>query len=242
MSRHPSAWQGLALAVLILPLPLLAQTAPAVEGRHYSLGPFERLELGGAAQVRLVQGERDQVFVAGDARTQEAVELELRGDKLSIRSSGSWKFWNMPKLQIDIQMRQLRQLSLSGASDLVAAGPFRAEQLQISISGAGLARFDELQAEQLRFSISGAGEGRLRGHVHDLQLQVSGKGRLTADELRAQRATISISGIGQAQLWVQQELRVGVSGIGSIEYWGRPELVRRGSSGMSTIKALGDKP
>ncbi|HEX2010437.1 MAG TPA: head GIN domain-containing protein [Roseateles sp.] len=220
-----------------LALPLQAQTG---EGRMYTPGAFERLELSGAANVRLTQGERDQVFIAGDAKTQESVEVDLHGDRLTIRPSGGWKFWSPARLQIDIQMRQLRQLVLSGAGDLHAAGPIRAEQLTLSISGAGQARFDDLQAERLRFVISGAGDGLLKGRVQDLQLQVSGKGKLLADELRAQRANVSISGVGSASLWVQEDLRVGISGVGTVEYWGQPE-VRRSSSGMASVRSLGGK-
>lgn len=232
-------WQHYCMSLMAM-APLLA-AAQAPEGRLYTPGPFDRLEVAGSAQVSLSQGERDQVFIAGDANTQDGVEVALSGSRLVIRPAGGWKFWNHTRLQIEVQMRNLAQLNISGASDLRAAGPIRAENLTIRISGAGQARFDDLAVNALRFDIDGAGDGLLAGQVGELSLRVTGKGRLLAEQLRAARAAVSISGIGNATLWVTENLRVSVSGIGNIEYWGLPQVDRRSSSGMATIKALGDK-
>lgn len=228
--------QGMPVAPAAPPAP----PAPAQQGQLYTPGDFDRIEVAGAAHVRLLQGERDQVFIAGGPEVQKGVELELVRDRLVIRPAGGWKFWSPARLQIDVLMRQLSQLLISGSSEVHAPGPLRVERLAVNISGAGLARFDDLHAEQLRFVVSGAGDGQLRGQVGDLQLQVSGKGKLLADQLQATRATVGISGIGSAQLWVSEELRINVSGVGTVEYWGRPE-VRRSTSGIATIKALGER-
>lgn len=222
------------------PTPPTPWPPAATEGQLYTPGDFARLEVAGAAHVRLLQGERDQVFIAGGPEVQRSVELELRKDRLVIRPAGGWKFWSPARLQIDVAMRQLSQLVISGSSDVRAPGPLRAERLAVQISGAGQVRFDELQAEQLRFIVSGAGDGQLGGQVHDLQLQISGKGKLLADQLRTARATVAISGIGTARLWVSDQLQVNVSGVGTVEYWGQPE-VQRQSSGFASVKALGEK-
>lgn len=233
------AWQGLTLLLGgLLALPALAQQ---VQGRSYAPGPFQRLEISGAADVRLLQGERDEVFVAGDENVQKSVELELRGNRLEIQPSGGWKFWRSSRLQLEVTVRQLEQLELSGASDLHAPGPFRAGRLSIGISGSGLARFDDLRADSLRFAVSGAGDGQLRGQVRSLALQVSGKGKLLAEQLRSETASVAISGVGQANLWVTRSLSINVSGVGTVDYWGSPQ-VSRASSGMATVNARGETP
>ena len=216
-----------------------AQT-PAPEGRLYTPGPFDRLDVAGSAQVKLSQGERDQVFIVGDAEVQKGVTVDLSNNRLSIRPTGGWKFWNTARLQIEVQMRQLSQLILSGASDLHAPDKIRSERLSVSISGAGLARFDDLLVNHLRFDISGAGDGQLSGQVGDMALSVSGKGKVQAEQLRAASALVSISGIGNANVWVTDTLRVSISGVGSVDYWGQPE-VRRSTSGLASITARGDK-
>ncbi len=238
-----AGWLGLAglLAALASPTQAQPPTGPAAEGRTYSASrPFERVELAGSANVRLFQGDRDQVFVLGDAEAQKAIELDFSGDRLQIRSVDGWKMWRSQKPTVDVTLRKLSQLFLSGAGDLHAPGPMRTEQLQISISGAGAARFDDLVCDRLAFGISGAGEGRISGQVNDMTLRISGKGRLQADNLQAAKASISISGIGGAEVWATEVLRLSVSGFGQIDYWGHPE-VSRSTSGIAKINARGDK-
>jgi hypothetical protein len=221
---------------------LLATTgvAPAAEGRLYTPGAFDRLEVDGTAQVRLSQGDRDQIFVAGDEDAQRSVDMQLHDNRLVLQPGGAWKFWKKGRIQVEVQMRQLREITLSGASDIQVVGPVKSERLGVSISGAGTLRFDNLNAQALRFDISGAGDAQLAGQVGELALNVSGKGKLIAEQLRAARAQVEISGVANAQLWVTDRLTVSIAGVGSVDYWGRPE-VTRSTSGLGSVHSLGDK-
>lgn len=218
----------------------LATSALAQEGRMYTPGPFDRLNLLGIARVELTQGDKDQVFVVGNDAAQRTVRLSLSGGQLQVRAEDGWKFWNQDPLQLKIQMRQIKELGISGASDVVAPLPIKSDALDVHISGQGNVRMTELSANLLKFGISGAGSGDLAGNVAELQLRVSGKGKLQADKLKATRAGVQISGVGNADIWVTDELRVMVSGIGSVNYWGKP-LLKRTVSGIAEVSAKGDK-
>ncbi|MGY4830517.1 head GIN domain-containing protein [Sphaerotilaceae bacterium SBD11-9] len=212
----------------------------APESRVYAPGPFERLEVDGSAEITLVQADRDQVIVPGGDDVQQLVEIRLSGNRLRINPGGGWKFWNSARLQIEVQMRQPTHVILSGNSDLHAAGPIKGEELLVGISGAGLARFDELNVGRLRLDISGAGDAQLAGQVDNMSLSVSGKGKVLAEPLRVRSASVTISGVGNASLWVTESLRVSVSGVGSVDYWGQPS-VKRAISGVGNVTARGDK-
>lgn len=222
------------------PAPPATPAAPAEPGKLYAPGAFDRLELSGAARVLLTQGERDQAFVVGDADALKGVEVELADRQLVVRSTGGWKFWHNQKVFVKVEMRELRQLSVSGASDVQVPGPLKCEQLKLSISGAGVVRLDQLQARQLTFGISGAGEGQFGGRVDEMAVQISGKGKVVADRLQAQKARVGVSGIGNVVLWVTDDLSAHVSGIGSVDYFGSPQ-VQRSVSGMGSISAKGEK-
>lgn len=217
-----------------------AQSTSPAEGRLYSPGSFERLEVSGNAVVKLLQGERDVVLVQGNEAAQRSVELVLNGDQLQVRPVGEWKFWTRERPHIEVTMRKLTQLVLSGACELQAPEPLRVHRLWISVSGAGSVQLDELTADHLGFSISGAGEGVVRGQASELSLQVAGKGRLDAEQLQTQRAQVAISGIGEARVWAIEQLRVSVAGFGSVDYWGSPQ-VRFSRAGFASLTAHGDK-
>ncbi len=215
---------------------------PQGEGKVYAPGPFDSVVVDGSGQVRLVQGDRDEVFVLGDENAQEGVDIRLAGGRMKIDLPGSWKFWNNGSgAQVEVRVRHLSRLTLSGANDVLAPGPISGDQLTISMAGSGLVRFDQLQVGRLNFDVSGAGEGQLAGKVDQLKLSVSGKGKIGAEQLRASSADVSISGVGNAQLWTTSDLRVQISGAGHIEYWGQP-TVKKSISGFGSVDARGAKP
>lgn len=236
MSRRTA----IVVALLAL-LPAGAYAQPAPEGRQYMPGHFDAIEISGAAAVRFTQGSEDQVFIEGDDEVQKSVTVEVRGSTLHIRPSGGWKFWNSRRVQIAISARELRRVSISGAADLVALQPVQAQRLDVSISGAGLARFDQLRADSMRFHVSGAGDGQMAGRVGELSVSVSGRSEFRGENLQCERAAVAVSGIGDVKVWVTQALAVAVSGVGTVDYWGTPQVVKRSSSGIARINERGAK-
>jgi Putative auto-transporter adhesin, head GIN domain len=142
---------------------------------------------------------------------------------------------------VRVQMRDLKELDVSGAVDFVAGGAVNVKSLRVDISGAGVARFDRLQADMLRFSVSGSGDGHFSGSANELNVSISGRSDFFGENLLTRTARVSISGLGKAHVWTVGELSTSVSGIGTIDYWGNPKVQKR-SSGVSTFNDRGAKP
>jgi hypothetical protein len=227
---------AIGLALLACMAPSLAQQA---EGRTYTPGAFDAIEISGSASVHFTQGPADQVFVAGDAGLQQAIGVEVRNGQLRIKQRGAWKFWDSRKLRIEVTARDLRRVSISGAADFSAATPLRADKLVVSISGAGTARFDQLDVATLDFQVSGSGDGQVAGTAKDLSVRISGRSDLRAEDLKAEHAAVSISGVGDVRVWVRQDLAIAVAGAGKVDYWGAPPNVARNVSGAATITDRG---
>lgn len=232
------------IALCIAHAALLAWAAPAwaqaPEGRNYTPGAFDAIEISGGAIVRFAQGDVDQVFVEGDDATQRAVTLEARDGLLTVHTRGGWKFWKSQRLQLVITARELKRLTISGAADFTAA-PVQARKLSVEISGAGLARFELLKADELRFTVSGSGDGHVAGSVNQLSVSISGRSDFNGENLMSQRAKVAISGLGHAKVWAQQDLAIAISGIGTVDHWGSAN-VKRSTSGLATINDRGARP
>ena len=80
---------------------LVGQSSPTQ--MTYALGSFKRIVLAGAADVRLVQGEVNQLVIEGDAEVQKRVEVDLNGGSLRIEPAGGWKFWNSRRTLVLMQ-------------------------------------------------------------------------------------------------------------------------------------------
>jgi len=215
--------------------------ALAQQTKVFTPGPFDSVNVSGSVRIELTQGDTDQVTVIGDHDAQRSVHLDVSGNELNIQTHGGWKFWNRDQVEMKVQMRSIKGVNISGASDIVAIKPIVADSLDINISGKGEVRFSNLSAKQLDFEISGAGSGIMGGKVDKLIVNVSGAGKIAADNLRAGQADINISGAGSTDLWVTDELSINVSGVGSVSYWGRPKLSRKVSA-LARMNALGPKP
>ncbi|MBC5764606.1 head GIN domain-containing protein [Ramlibacter albus] len=229
---------------LLLLLAALSAAAAHAQPSQQTLtpGPFDRLSISGNARVDLTQGPRDEVTIVGEDGVRAKVQLHLsKSGRLDISTEDDWKFWNREPVQLRVQMREISRLTISGASDIAARGPIRADNLRVDISGAGEVKLAQVNAKQLRFNISGAGEGVLGGGaVDELQLHMSGKGKVTADKMKAVQGTVVISGVGNADVWVTDDLRVVVSGVGQVNYWGQPKI-RQEISAIGSVNAKGNK-
>lgn len=230
-------WAVALLAAVLSP----AAHATPPEGKLYSLDAFDRVDVSGSAVIRYTQGPRNEVFVEGDEEAQKAVTVELHNGQLNIRPAGAWKFWNKERTQLTVTSTELTRLSLSGAADWLALEPTTARRLSVSISGAGLARFDQLRAGALSFSVSGAGDGQVTGAVDELNISISGKSNFRGENLQSQRTRVVVSGIGDVKVWAIQDLSITVSGVGTVDYWG-PANVSRRTSGVARINDRGAKP
>jgi hypothetical protein len=212
-----------------------------VEGRTYTPGPFDSIEISGSADVRFTQGPSDLVIVRGDDEVQRAIVLEVDHGKLRIDQGGAWRFWDPNRVRIEVQARELARVSISGAGDFVAPAPVRADTLTVSISGAGSARFARLDAQKVLFGIAGKGDGQVAGTTKELIVKISGHGEFRGENLRADLCEVQVSGVGNARIWSVEQLRVAVAGVGKIDYWGTPQVHRR-ISGAATINERGAKP
>jgi hypothetical protein len=169
------------------------------------------------------------------------VQLAVTRGELQIATHGGWKFWNRDPVEMKVQMRSIKGLNISGASDIIASRPLVCDSLDVNISGKGEVRLGNLTARQLDFEISGAGAGEVAGKVDKLIVNVSGAGKIMADKLRAATADVNISGAGSTDLWVTDELNVTVAGVGAVSYWGQPKVTQKVSA-LARMNALGPKP
>jgi Putative auto-transporter adhesin, head GIN domain len=217
-----------------------AALAQAPASKTYTLGSFDSIDISGSASVRFAQGAVDQITVDGGDGTLKSIDMDVQGGRLSIHSSGAWKFWRSRQVQLSITARQLRRLAISCAGSFHAPAAVNADQLSVGISGSGSVRFDQLKAEALKFSISGAGDGAIGGQVRELGLSIAGKGTFNGEPLASERARVSISGVGDVMVWATRELSISVAGVGSVDYWGSPQ-VKRSVSGSADITHRGEK-
>jgi hypothetical protein len=207
--------------------------------QHHALAPFHELEIGGAADVILVQGGVEAIDVDPARRT--VVEATVADGRLLIRARDRRRWWNrlfgrrtIEQSTITVHLRTLDKLALTGNVKVTVAG-LKTDKLRIGASGGATLTIGDLQATTLRVDGSGALKADVAGRVDDEHVSISGAGTYRAERLLATDATVSVSGVGNVVVNAERKLRASISGAGLIEYVGNPEVIEQ-VSGIGRVR------
>lgn len=217
----------------------VASGARAAASEHYPLAPFHDVEIGGTADVMLVQGGAEAIDVEAGART--VVDATVTDGRLVIHARDRRRWWNRllgrratESPSITVHLRTLDKLALTG-NVRVSAPKLETKVLRIGASGGANLTIDDLQATSLRVDGSGALKAEIAGRVEDEHVSISGAVNYRAERLRATNATVSVSGVANVVVHAERTLRASISGAGLIEYVGDPEVIEH-VSGMGRVK------
>jgi hypothetical protein len=215
---------GLAPAVATSKSDTVTAEAPPV-------GPFDRVDISGQAELVLVQGDREAVTVEAAPKSQTRVRVRSREGRLTIDvgESTSWMSWfgsSGRQPTITVHFKTLEALKMSGAIK-VTSNAIASPTLRVSAAGAASIKVDVLKVDSLRFSGSGAVKGEFAGSATDQEISISGAGAYRAPKLASQTASVSVSGAGKVIVNAQKKLDASISGAGAIEYFGDPVVTQR---------------
>ncbi len=249
MPRNSLPWLILATVFVAAALAWLSLTRgggvgggerQATTSESQALPPFHSIEIGGAANVTLVQGDTESIVIVAPAHG-VTVTADVADGRLVIGSRDRRRWWhrafahgNLQPANVTIRFRTLDNLALAGTVKLNAPR-LTTTALRIAASGGSTLAIDDLQASSLRVSGSGALHADLAGSVDDETVSISGAGAYRAERLHAVHATVSVSGVGNVVLHAEKTLRASISGAGVIEYVGDPQVTEH-VSGIGRVK------
>jgi hypothetical protein len=218
-----------------------AGTRPVVS-EHRALAPFHEIEIGGAAEITLLQGDSESIDVQAPGRGVR-VDAEVSKGRLLVTARDRRRWWSglfgrhaAPAAVVTVRFRTLDAVALTGNVRLIVPR-LATPTLRIIASGGSTLSIDDIRATSLRVSGSGALQADMAGQVEQEHISISGAGSYRADRLHAMDATVSVSGVGNVLLHAERTLRASISGAGSIEYVGDPEVTRH-VSGIGRVRRL----
>ena len=208
--------------------------------RVTAVEPFNRLELRGAAQVRIEQvdaGQEARVELSGVDGVLEQVEVEV-ADRTLVIAIDDDAIDDRTDLAIAITTpAPLTKIVSSGSFEVAALGLRGGGELTIEERGAGSYHVDDLDVDELVVHSRGAAEFSIAGVVRRQAINMAGAGAYDAEALRSAVAEIRITGAGSATVYATETLDVTIAGAGAVRYAGDPE-VRQRIYGAGAIKQL----
>jgi phage shock protein PspC (stress-responsive transcriptional regulator) len=216
---------------------------------HYGTGrktlssgdDFDEIEVSGLFRVVVRQGDGFKAEAAGRSGDLDDVRLEVRGDRLLIRSrrnSGLFSALggNRNSILVTVTLPRLKRLELSAACQADVSG-FRDEDLRVNASSAASARLN-VNVPHLEIDLSSAAHAELSGTATELSVDGSSASSLEALGLRATKASVDLSSGSEAKVHATDELKVDLSSGSQVKYAGSPGRIEKDLNSGSSLEQV----
>jgi hypothetical protein len=199
------------------------------------VGSFSAIDIGGAFQVVLTQGNQEKLVLEADADEMQEIITEKVGSKLKIYNKSGWR-GNFHNITIYLTFVNLDDISFSGAVEVKSQSPLTFEDLDLDVSGAAEITMD-LNAGSIRAEFSGASEVEFTGKCERGTFELSGATELYAAGFQFTNLEIELSGASDAEVFATGDLDIDASGASSVKHKGGAKL-RVNTSGSSSIREM----
>jgi len=196
---------------------------------------FNGIEVSGAFDIVLKQGETQEVIVEADANLLPLIRTEVTGSILHIDTKKP--IHHVTVMRVYVTVKDLNMIDVSGAVDIHTDGRLNVPELSIDASGASDSKL-ELGVQKLKLDCSGASKMRFSGFATNLEMDLSGASDIFGYDLLTENCSIEISGAGNAQLNVSKIISAEISGAGSVKYKGSPSEIDQSVSGAGSIRKV----
>jgi hypothetical protein len=200
-----------------------------------AVGSFSAIDIGGAFEVVLTQGNQEKLVVEADADELADIVTETVGSKLKVYTRSGWR-GNFHNITIYLTFVNLEDINFSGAVEVQSQSPLTFENLDLDVSGAAEITMD-LTATRIDAEFSGASEVEFTGKAGRGIFELSGASELYAAGLEFETLEIEVSGASNAEVFATGELDIDASGASSVKHKGGAKL-RVNTSGSSSIREM----
>lgn len=211
------------ILTIVISNPIRAQIKGSGEitKRTLQLEEFDAVEVGGAQEAILINGDDYTVVIETNNNLHEYISYEIYNKQLRFKYN---KIKNYDKMKFYITAPVFTKITVSGASELYTPETIKGDHLRIKASGASEAKLN-LDYASLITKVSGASELKLRGKVTSHVAEASGASEIKAGDLKTQSTVISGSGASDCFVNAESSLTYTVSGGSSIKYAEKPKTI-----------------
>ena len=202
--------------------------------QEFDLRDFDSVQVSSTFDVEIRAAARFSVIVEADDNVFDVLEIRVDGRVLILRTDEGTSLRNAT-LRGVVTLPELRVLSVSGASKVVAQGFDGRIDRRLEVSGASAVQA-RMAGADLRAVVSGASDLFMTGAAADVVLRASGASGIAAQELRAETGEVSASGASRVIANIRREIRaITASGASNVTFLGDPRVREIDSSGASTV-------
>lgn len=199
---------------------LLSTTLIIAQQREVrNVGNFTKISFRFPGKLYLKQGSPQKVELEGEKNVLQEVETDVEGNRLIIGKEDKWFNWNSgdDKITVYVTMPDIEGVSVSGSGDIIGQSKFKADDLDLNVSGSGSLSMDVDASGDIEADVSGSGDINLKGKCKSFNSDVSGSGKVVLFATIDNSASFGVSGSGKIEARGSAEnVKTNVSGSGKV--------------------------
>ncbi len=209
-----------------------------VKSTEHTVSAFKNVEVSGAIDLFVAQGETKPVKIETDENLLQYIEVVQEGDLIKVKSKEGYNLRPTNKIRVYVTSPVYNDIDVSGASNITGQTKIvNKERMSLDVSGAGDINMD-LDAPEVKAEVSGAGSVNLKGQTKTFELSLTGAAKAHCYELMSENTKVDISGAGEADVFASVKLDADVSGAGNVTYKGGTTNVTQQVSGAGSVKKV----
>jgi hypothetical protein len=206
-----------------------------IKTEQRNVSAFDRVEVHGAINVFISQGDMQPVRLEGDENLLPYIEVIQQGGRIEIRTKDNANLKPTKELRAYLTAPEFRSIEVSGACDITGQNKISGSDLQLKVSGAGNINM-EVDVPEVKTELSGSSEINLKGETKRFVLNTSGAAKAKCFGLLSEETSVDISGAGEAEVYASTKLDVEVSGAGNVTYRGEVKNINQHVSGAGSVR------
>ena len=198
---------------------------------------FKGVDVGGAIDLYLTQGDTYSVKVVTDQNLHQYIEVKKDGSVLRVHPTRNTNLDATGKIKVYVTAPSFASIEASGACTVTSETKLTSQAgIDVDLTGASKAELD-LNAPNVGIEASGASGVSLKGETKNLSVNGSGSSSIKAFELLSETADVDISGASDADVYASVKLNGQSSGASTIRYKGNAQATVD-KSGAGTVKKV----
>lgn len=183
--------------------------------REVSVKSFDELQASGIFELKLSQGNKEQLKIEAEDNLQDLFEVKNEGSKLIVSMKKDSHFNSKKKMVVYISFKTLKNLDLSMVGGTASDDKLSFGDLKIDNRSVGSVNLD-ITAKKLDIDNKSVGNFTLSGSADNAVVKHNGVGAFKASKLVVQTMDIEAGGVGSAEVNAAKELKVKDSFLGKV--------------------------
>jgi hypothetical protein len=187
------------------------------------VGNFDKINVKGPFDIRLVSGDQGKVSVEADNNIIEMVTTEVKDGVLNIGPMEGKLFKSSKgnKVIVRVPVNNVSEIALLGSGTVTGKTTLK-NNVKLTLDGSGKIEM-ALNADNAEAVVLGSGDITVKGTAANFKCLVVGSGMVKAETLEAANVDVTVSGTGNAKVYTVQAITGRITGSGNVAFVGNPK-------------------